>query len=133
MTSETRDRSVLTPRRHAPLRAFGAGLGLASLGALALAPAPALAASCLEQIVALQAQVKDSSPSKAPPPTAPQSVGAQLDRQPTPGSIAAAGGDSAPTVGPAAALNAAQNFQAAGDEAACLKAVGEARQMLERK
>ena len=113
-------------------RALVPAFGALALG-LALAPAPVFAASCLEQIVALQAQVEASSPPKAPPPTAPQSVGAQLDRQPTPGSVAAAGGNSDPTVGPAAALNAAQNFQAAGDEAACLKAVGEARQMMNRK
>ncbi|TCT05204.1 hypothetical protein [Aquabacter spiritensis] len=98
-----------------------------------LAGTPALAASCLEQIVALQARVDAVTPKQPAPPTAPQTVGAQLDHQPTASSMAAATGNLPPPVGPAAALNAAQNFQAAGDEAACLKAVNEARAMLEGK
>lgn len=92
----------------------------------------AQAEPCIEQIVALQARVKAVSPNPKPP-TEAQSVGAQLDHQPTPSSVAAASGSLPTPVGPAAALNAAQNFQAAGDEAACLKAVGEARAMLEGK
>ncbi|OYW51202.1 MAG: hypothetical protein B7X99_01355 [Rhizobiales bacterium 17-65-6] len=97
-----------------------------------IAATGAQAQTCLEQIVALQARVKAVSPDPKPP-TEAQSVGAQLDRQPTPASIAAASGGTPAPVGPAAALNAAQNFQAAGDEASCLKAVGEARAMLEGK
>lgn len=96
--------------------------------------APAAAAqSCLEQIVALQARVKSTNAAQPQPPSEPQSVGAQLDRQPTPSSVAAASGSEPQLSGPAAALNAAQNYQAAGNEAACLKAVAEARAMLEGK
>lgn len=94
--------------------------------------ASAQAQPCIEQIVALQARVKAVSP-EPKPPTEAQSVGAQMDRQPTPASVAAASGSLPALVGPAAALNAAQNFQAAGDEASCLKAVAEARAMLEGK
>lgn len=101
--------------------------------ALLAVPAGAQAQSCLEQIVALQARVKAASPAGPKPPTEAQSVGAQLDQQPTPSSVAAASGNLPPPVGPAAALNAAQNFQAAGDEASCLKAVNEARAMLDGK
>ncbi|MEP9367531.1 hypothetical protein [Xanthobacter sp. VNH20] len=101
------------------------------LAAVAVPLAPARAESCLEQIVALQKRVDAVQGKPAAPRSEPQSVGAQLDQQPTPGSVAAATGNLPPPVGPAAALNAAQNFQAAGDEAKCLKAVGEARDMLE--
>lgn len=105
----------------------------ASAGLLLAAPVGAQAQTCLEQIVALQARVQAASPKRPEPPTQSQSVGAQLDRQPTPSSVAAATGDLPPPVGPAAALNAAQNFQAAGDEAACMKSVNEARAMLDGK
>ncbi|MBA4791213.1 MAG: hypothetical protein H2042_16045 [Rhizobiales bacterium] len=106
-------------------------LAVAACAALLALPAGAQAQSCLEQIVALQARVKAASPAEAKPAPEAQSVGAQLDRQPTPSSVAAATGNLPPPVGPAAALNAAQNFQAAGDEASCLKAVKEARAMLD--
>ncbi|WP_127088493.1 hypothetical protein [Aquabacter cavernae] len=107
---------------------------LAAAACTALLALPAGAqASCLEEIVALQSRVKAASPAQAAPPTEAQSVGAQLGRQPTPSSVAAASGDPSAPVGPAAALNAAQNFQAAGNEAACLKAVNEARSMLDGK
>ncbi|OYY11122.1 MAG: hypothetical protein B7Y70_07480 [Rhizobiales bacterium 35-68-8] len=56
-----------------------------------IAATGAQAQTCLEQIVALQARVKAVSPDPKPP-TEAQSVGAQLDRQPTPASIAAASG-----------------------------------------
>lgn len=101
------------------------------LAAVAVPLTPAHAETCLEQIVALQKRVDAVEGKPAAPRPEPQSVGAQLDQQPTPGSIAAASGSLPPPVGPAAALNAAQNFQAAGNEAACLKAVNEARDMLE--
>ncbi len=103
------------------------------MAALTLPGAAARAETCLEQIVAIQARIKAVSPPAANLPSDAQSVAAQMDRQPTPASVAAAGGDADKPVGPGAALNAAQNFQAAGDEAKCLKAVGEARAMLEGK
>ncbi|MEP9377461.1 hypothetical protein ABLE91_12145 [Aquabacter sp. CN5-332] len=99
----------------------------------AMTGAAARAESCLEQIVAIQARVQAVAPQQPLPPTEAQSIGAQTDRQPTPASVAAASGGASQSVGPAAALNAAQNAQAAGNEAACLKAVGEARSMLEGK
>ena len=104
----------------------------AALAMGAFLPGAASAQSCLEQIVALQARVKKVAP-VAQPATQPEGTGATLDHQPTPSSVAAAGGDVPAPPGPAAALNAAQNYQAAGDEAACLKAVNEARAMLEGK
>lgn len=106
---------------------------MAAGAALIAVPAGAQAETCLEQIVALQARVKAASPAEPKPPAEAQSVGAQLNHEPTAASMAAATGDLPPLVGPAAALNAAQNFQAAGDEASCLKAVNEARAMLDGK
>ena len=117
---------------------FGTKLGgLAAAAVIAtvsgLAAGDARAEPCIEQIVALQQRLKAMEPSGPKPPTEPQSVGAQMDRQPTPSSVAQAEGTLPPPVGPAAALNAAQNFQAAGDEQSCLKAVAEARKMLDGK
>lgn len=93
----------------------------------------AQAEPCIEQIVALQQRLQAISPPAPKPPTEQQSIGAQLDQQPTPSSVAVAEGKMPPPVGPAAALNAAQNFQAAGNEQACLKAVDEARRMMDGK
>lgn len=117
---------------------FGTKLGgLAAAAAMTalsgLAVGTAHAEPCIEQIVALQQRLKSAAPSGPKPATEPQSLGAQLDHQPTPSSVAQAEGNLPPPVGPAAALNAAQNFQAAGDEQSCLKAVAEARKMMEGK
>lgn len=116
------------PRSSAP---FATRLGLgAAFGALALlAPAaPAFAQGCLEQIVTVQQQLKAQEPRPKAPPSQGQSVGAQLDRQPTPGSLAQAG-VSQPNSGALGALDQAMNLQAAGDEAGCLKALAEARRL----
>jgi len=102
--------------------ALGAGL------ALCAGAAPASAQACLEQIVTVQQQLKAAMPAPKKPPSEPQSVGAQDDRQPTPGSLAAAG-LSQPDSGAYGALNQAINLQAAGDEAGCLKALAEARRL----
>lgn len=90
--------------------------------------APAHAQACLEQIVTVQAELKERLPPPAKPPQQDQSVAAQTDRQPTPGSLAAAG-LSPPQDGAFGALNQAINLQAAGDEAGCLKALAEARRL----
>lgn len=107
--------------KAAPVAALAAGL----LGG----GVPAHAQSCLEQIVSVQQQLKAKLPRpSSPPPTAPQSVGAQDGRQPTPGSLAAAG-VTQPDSGAFGALNAAMDRQAAGDEAGYLKALAEARRL----
>lgn len=108
----------------------------ASRLAVALAPAlvlitfaaPARAQACLEQIVAVQAQLKERTPRPKMPPEQEQSIAAQTDRQPTPGSLAAAG-VTQPDSGALGALNQAINLQAAGDEAGCLKALAEAKRL----
>ncbi len=112
-----------------------AKIGVRALLVLAAGMAPAAAETCLEQIVALQNRLPQ--PPLSAPLTGPygtQTVGAQLDHDPTPGSMAAAeGGATRPTSGAQADLNRAQNLQAAGDEAGCLQAVGAARKQLEGK
>ncbi len=114
------------------MRSFVIGIG-ALLGVAGFVPVAA-AQECLEQIVALQNQLPQ--PPLSAPLTGPygtQSVGAQLDHEPTPGSVAAAGGAAAQLTGAQAYLNKAQNLQAAGDKTGCLQAVGEARRLLEKK
>ncbi|QRG07725.1 hypothetical protein EZH22_04870 [Xanthobacter dioxanivorans] len=89
---------------------------------------PASAQTCLEQIVGVQAELKSRLPRPQKPPTEQQSIGAQTDQQPTPGSLSSAG-LSEPQTGAYGALNQAINLQAAGDEAGCLKALAEARRL----
>ncbi|WP_051356617.1 hypothetical protein [Azorhizobium doebereinerae] len=111
---------------------------LAGAGVVAAAMAcgaPAFAQECLEQIVALQNRLPQP-PLDAPVnagPSARQTVGTQLDHQPTPGSVAAASGGQPQLSGAQAYLNKAENLQAAGDKAGCLQAVEEARKLLDRK
>ncbi|MGE4372040.1 MAG: hypothetical protein AB7E29_03910 [Xanthobacter sp.] len=86
-------------------------------------------ATCLEAIVAVQNQLKQTMPpSPSEPAEQAQSVAAQDSAQPTPGSLAAAGLDQ-PTTGAQGALNEAMNLQAAGDEAGCFKAVAKAQEL----
>lgn len=98
-----------------------------ALGLMAVA-APARAQACLEQIVSVQAALKERLPHPKKPPEQEQSIAAQTDRQPTPGSLAAAG-VTQPDSGAFGALNQAINLQAAGDEAGCLKALAEAKRL----
>lgn len=95
---------------------------------LAAFATPAAAQACLEQIVTVQAALKERLPHPTKPPEQGQSIAAQTDRQPTPGSLAAAG-VTQPDSGALGALNQAINLQAAGDEAGCLKALAEARRL----
>lgn len=103
-------------------------LAFAPALALLAQAAPAHAATCLEQIVTVQAALKETQPHPTKPPTQEQSIAAQDSRQPTPGSLAAAG-LTPPDNGAWGALNQAINLQAAGDEAGCLKALDEARRL----
>lgn len=108
--------------------ARSAALALAPVLAMLALPAPAQAQTCLEQIVTVQAALKHSEPRPAKPAPQEQSIAAQDGHQPTPGSLAAAG-LTGPDSGAWGALNQAINLQAAGDEAGCLKALGEARRL----
>ncbi len=87
------------------------------------------AGPCTSQIAQLEQRIHraqtTSPPGGAGDPSAPQSVGAQLHHQPTPGSVARAehraisDGD--------AAIERARKADAAGDAAACTKALTEAK------
>lgn len=89
----------------------------------------AQAGPCTTQILQVEQQIRQaqaaSPPGGAGEPSAPQSVGAQLHHQPTPGSVqraeheANADGD--------AALARARKADAAGDASACAKALAEAK------
>jgi hypothetical protein len=83
---------------------------------------------CVEAIANTQQELKQVLPKTAQPQTQQQSIAAQDSHEPTPGSLAAAGLE-APVSGPAGALNEAQNLQAAGDEAGCMRAVAKARSL----
>lgn len=111
--------------RPAVLRTAGA---LTAVLALLAMSAPARAQACLEQIVTVQAQLKAREPAPRKPAPQEQTIAAQTDRQPTPGSLAAAG-LTPPDSGAYGALNQAINLQAGGDEAGCLKALAEARRL----
>ncbi|MGA8649378.1 MAG: hypothetical protein WB677_01920 [Xanthobacteraceae bacterium] len=89
----------------------------------------AQAGPCTTQISQVEQAIRQaramSRPGGAGEPSAPQSVGAQLHHQPTPGSVqsaervASAEGD--------AALERARKADAAGEAAACAKALVEAK------
>ncbi len=111
--------------RHA---SGGAVAGLALLCGVLAAGGPARAQTCLEQIVVVQDALKQQGATPRQPAEQAQSVGAQDNRQPTPGSLAAAG-MSEPQGGAWGALNEAMNLQASGDEQGCLKALARAREL----
>jgi hypothetical protein len=66
-------------RRIAAVLAIGAALGLFAV--------PAHAGPCTERIAQFEKAVRQSAENPSAGPTAPQSIGAQLGRQPTPSSV----------------------------------------------
>jgi len=99
--------------------------------ALVLWGTVAQAGPCTDQIAALEQQISALAaappPSGAGEPSAPQTIGAQLHHQPTPGTVenaerkASAGGD--------AALARAREADASGNADACDEALREARHL----
>jgi hypothetical protein len=87
------------------------------------------AGPCTTQITQLEQQIRSaqvgSGPGGAGDPSAPQSVGAQLHHQPTPGSVARAEHEA--IADGDAAIERARKADAAGDAAACTKALTEAK------
>jgi hypothetical protein len=88
------------------------------------------AGPCAKQISQVEQQIRraqaSSPPGGAGAPSAPQSVGAQLHHQPTPGSVQNA--EQQAKIDSEAALNRARNADAAGDASACAQALREAKQ-----
>jgi hypothetical protein len=84
---------------------------------------------CTAQITQIEHQIAGDVPSPDSGPTAPQTVGAQLHRQPTPGSVEHA--EHVANKDGDAAIERAKKADAAGDAAACNQALVEARRLYE--
>jgi hypothetical protein len=87
----------------------------------------ACAGPCSAQIAEVERHIKRAPPGPDSGPTAPQSVGAQLHHQPTPGSVETAESKARHTAD--AALDRARTADAAGDAKACTKALTEAKEL----
>jgi hypothetical protein len=121
------------PRWFDPVRTFRSAAHAPALALLAviLTHGPSLAGPCTAEIAQVQAAVDARIEAIAGAgPMGSQSVGAQLHRQPTPGSMAQAEGRLGE--GPVgeravAALAQARQADAAGDADGCRRALAEAR------
>jgi hypothetical protein len=85
----------------------------------------AQAGPCTKQIAEVERYAQRSTPGPESGPTAPQSIGAQLHHQPTPGSVQSA--ESKAYADGMAALERARKADAAGDASACARALDEAK------
>jgi hypothetical protein len=94
--------------------------------ALLLGAASAHAGPCTTQIAEFEKAVRQSAGNPDAGPMAPQSIGAQIDRQPTPGSVKRAEERAQASFN--AALARAKRLDAHGDRA-CARALAAARSM----
>jgi hypothetical protein len=85
----------------------------------------AQAGPCTARIAEIERFVQSSEPGPDSGPSGPQSVGAQLHHQPTPGSVESA--EHRARADGLEALERARKADAAGDAAACAKAIEEAK------
>jgi hypothetical protein len=95
--------------------------------ALGLSVASAQAGPCSKAITQFETAVRQSANNPNAGPTAPQSIGAQLDRQPTPGSIKGAEERAQATFD--ATLARAKRLDAQGNRAGCTRALTAAKRM----
>jgi hypothetical protein len=99
--------------------------------ALVASAAGAQAGPCTKQITEVEQQILQlqatPASSGAGQPSGPQTVGAQLHRQPTPGSVEAA--QSKASADALAALGRARKADTAGDAKACAAAIDEAKRL----
>jgi len=95
--------------------------------AFVLVGAGAQAGPCSTQIAQLQKQIGRSAAGPENGPSAPQSLGAQLHHQPTPGAVQNA--ENRADADAAAAFERARRADAAGDADACRKALDETRRL----
>lgn len=90
---------------------------------------PSHAGPCTSQIAQVEQQIRKAQaaavPGGAGEPSAPQSVGAQLHHQPTPGSVESA--ERQARADSEAALERARQADAANDAALCARALQEAK------
>jgi hypothetical protein len=101
----------------ASIAAFVLGLGVAS----------AHAGPCSNQIAQFEKAVRQSAGNPGAGPTAPQSIGAQLDRQPTPGSVKQAEERAQATF--EATLARAKQLDAQGNRSGCKRALAQAKRL----
>jgi hypothetical protein len=101
---------------------------LTACGALVLDIAAAHAGPCSDEIASLQTAARQLVHNPAAGPSAPQSIGAQLGRQPTPESVRRAQGEAQSRL--AAALARAGALDAEGKQAQCMQAATEAKRLL---
>jgi len=95
--------------------------------AVVLNVAPAHAGPCSAEIAQFEEAVRQSGNTAGAGPTARQSVGAQLDRQPTPGSVKRA--DERAQASFDRAIARAKRRDAQGDRSGCLRALTAAKRM----
>lgn len=98
-----------------------------AVAALLLGTVSAGAGPCSLAIAQFEQAVRQSANNPDAGPTARQSIGAQLDRQPTPGSVARAEARAQTTF--KVSLARAKRFDARGNRAGCTRALAAARQM----
>jgi hypothetical protein len=105
-------------------RATAAWLAAAALG---LSVATAHAGPCTSKIAQFEQAVRQSAGNPNAGPMAPQTIGAQLDRQPTPASIKRAQEQAQATF--AATLARAKRLDAQGNHTGCTRALTAAKRM----
>jgi hypothetical protein len=106
-------------------RRFAAALVVGA--ALVLGVASAHAGPCTTQIAQFEQAVRESANNPGAGPTARQSIGAQIDRQPTPGSVKRA--EERAQAAFDAALARAKRLDSRGDRAGCQRALARAKSM----
>jgi len=95
--------------------------------AVCLGIAPAKAGPCTTAIAQFEQAVRQSAGYPSTGPMAPQSISAQLARQPTPGSVKRAEGRAQATF--AATLARAKRLDARGNRTGCTRALAAAKRM----
>ena len=96
-------------------------------GALALGVASAQAGPCSNKIARFEKAVRQSAGNPGAGPMAPQSIGAQLDRQPTPASVKRAEERAQASFN--AAMARAKRLDAQGNRSGCMRALAAAKRM----
>jgi len=96
-------------------------------GLLSLGVAPAHTGPCATAIAQFELAVRQSAGNPNAGPMAPQSIGAQIDRQPTPGSIKRAEERAQATF--AATMARAKRLDAQGNRSGCTRALTAAKRM----
>jgi hypothetical protein len=99
--------------------------------AMGLSAVSAQAGPCTDEIAKFEQVVRRSAANPVAGPTAPQSVDAQLSRQPTPDSVARARAQAKATF--EEALARAKELDARDDRAGCTRALTDARLMYEAR